>query len=60
VWRKSPHKRYSSGHPYLKDKDLTLAPFQVAIGAERIGYYVRSIISEQAKAANCLEVFPHQ
>lgn len=44
TWSKYPNKRYSSGHPYLKDKDLALAPFQVAIGAEHLGYYVRSII----------------
>ena len=44
LWKDYPHKRYSSGHPYLKDKDLTLMPFLVAIGAERLGYYVRSII----------------
>jgi DNA modification methylase len=28
----------------LKDKDLTLVPFLVAYGAERLGFYVRSII----------------
>jgi len=44
IWSKYPNKRYSSGHPYLKDKDLTLVPFLVAYGAERIGFYVRSII----------------
>lgn len=44
VWREYPHKRYSAGHAYLKDKDLTLAPFLVAMGAQRIGLYVRAII----------------
>lgn len=44
LWRLYPNKRYSSGHPYLKDKDLALVPFMVAIGAERLGFYVRSII----------------
>ena len=44
VWSQYPNKRYSSGHPYLKDKDLTLVPFLVAYGAERLGFYVRSII----------------
>ncbi len=37
-------RRYSAGHPYLKDKDLTLIPFQIALGAQRLGWYVRSII----------------
>jgi len=44
LWRNYPTKRYSSGHPYLKDKDLTLIPFHVALGAQRLGYWVRSII----------------
>jgi len=44
LWSKYPHKRYSSGHPYLKDKDLALVPFLVAQGAEHLGFYVRSII----------------
>ncbi|MBI4785465.1 MAG: site-specific DNA-methyltransferase [Chloroflexi bacterium] len=44
TWSKYPNKRYSSGHSYLKDKDLTLVPFLVAIGAEHLGFYVRSII----------------
>jgi DNA modification methylase len=44
TWKDYPFKRYSSGHPYLKDKDLALVPFQVAMAAQRIGFYVRSII----------------
>lgn len=44
TWRHYPNKRYSSGHPYLKDKDLAMVPFQVAIGAQHLGFYVRSII----------------
>jgi DNA modification methylase len=44
TWSQYPNKRYSSGHPYLKDKDLTLVPFLVAIGAEHLGLYVRSVI----------------
>lgn len=44
LWKDYPNKRYSSGHSYLKDKDLTLVPYQVALGAERIGLYVRSMI----------------
>lgn len=44
TWKSYPVKRYSSGHPYLKDKDLTLVPFHVALAAQRIGLYVRSVI----------------
>jgi len=43
-WVDYPFKRYSSKHSYLRDKDLTLVPFQVAIGAQHLGYWVRSII----------------
>jgi DNA modification methylase len=44
TWRNYPNKRYSSGHTYLKDKDLTLVPFLVALGAEHLGFYVRAVI----------------
>jgi DNA modification methylase len=43
-WAGNPDRRTSYGHPYLRDKDLTLVPFQIAIGAQKLGYYVRSII----------------
>jgi len=43
-WKDYPVRRYSAGHPYLKDKDLTLVPFQVALGAQRLGWWVRSVI----------------
>lgn len=43
-WKSYPHKRYSAGHAYLKDKDLTMVPFQVAIGAQHLGFWVRSVI----------------
>lgn len=43
-WAGNPHRRTSTGHPYLKDKDLSLVPFQIAIAAQKLGYYVRSII----------------
>ena len=43
-WSEAPGRRYSSGHPYLKDKDLTLVPFRIAVGAQRLGYWLRSII----------------
>jgi len=44
TWKDYPRKRYSSGHPYLKDKDLALIPFQVALAAQHLGYWVRSVI----------------
>lgn len=44
TWRLYPNKRYSSGHSYLKDKDLTLVPFMVGMAAEHLGFYVRSVI----------------
>ncbi len=43
-WAGNPHRRVSSGHAYLKDKDLALIPEQIAIGAQRAGYWVRSIV----------------
>lgn len=43
-WKDYPVRRYSAGHPYLKDKDLTLIPFQIALGAQRLGWWVRSVI----------------
>ena len=44
TWADNPNRRHSAGHPYLKDKDLTLAPFMVAHGAQHMGLYVRSVI----------------
>lgn len=44
-WKDYPVRRYSAGHPYLKDKDLTLVPFQIALGAQRLGWWVRSVIT---------------
>ncbi len=44
-WKDYPVRRYSAGHPYLKDKDLTLIPFQIALGAQRLGWWVRSVIT---------------
>jgi DNA modification methylase len=43
-WKDAKYKRYSSGHTYLKDKDLTLIPFLVAHEAQKLGYWVRSIV----------------
>ncbi|MGB8648637.1 MAG: site-specific DNA-methyltransferase [Anaerolineae bacterium] len=44
TWATARFKRTSSGHEYLKDKDLTLIPFLVAIEAQKLGFWVRSII----------------
>ena len=43
-WADNPHRRTSYGHAYLKDKDLALLPFRIAVGAQELGYYVRSVI----------------
>jgi len=43
-WTDYPFKRYSSRSPYLKDKDLVLVPFKIAIGAQQLGYWVRTIV----------------
>lgn len=37
--------RYSSGHPTLKDKDLTLVPERFAIAMQDDGWWVRSCIA---------------
>lgn len=44
-WKEAPLKRTSSGHAYLKDKDLTLIPFWVAYEAQKLGYWVRSFVT---------------
>jgi DNA modification methylase len=44
-WKDAPLKRTSSGHVYLKDKDLTLIPFWVAYEAQKMGFWVRSFIT---------------
>lgn len=43
-WKDYPFKRYSSRHAYLKDKDLALVPFKIALGAQQLGYWVRSVV----------------
>lgn len=45
TWADLDAKRHSAGHEYLKDKDLTLIPYQIAKGLERCGFYVRSVIA---------------
>lgn len=44
-WTEQAARRHSAGHEYLKDKDLCLIPQQVAIGAQRLGYWARSWIT---------------
>ncbi len=44
VWADTPNKRSSAGHAFLKDKDLTLVPFLVALEAQRAGLWLRSVI----------------
>lgn len=47
TWAERNAKRHSAGHEYLKDKDLTLIPYQIAKGLQRSGFWVRSIITWQ-------------
>ncbi len=56
-WADTENKRASSGHDYLKDKDLAMIPFMVANAAQRQGLWLRSVIvwskqhaTEQAEA----------
>ena len=53
TWTESTH-RTSAGHEYLKDKDLTLVPFLVAMAAQQRGLWLRSVIvwSKQQPAAH--------
>jgi DNA modification methylase len=54
VWSETPNKRSSGGHAFLKDKDLTLVPFLVALEAQRAGLWLRSVIvwSKQRQSAS--------
>lgn len=47
TWAERNAKRHSAGHEYLKDKDLTLIPYQIAKGLQRSGFWVRSAITWQ-------------
>ncbi len=44
TWAGNPYKRSSYGHSHLKDKDLSLVPFLIAVGAQKLGFWVRSVI----------------
>jgi DNA modification methylase len=54
VWAETADKRASAGHAFLKDKDLTLVPFLVALEAQRAGLWLRSVIvwSKQRQSAS--------
>jgi DNA modification methylase len=43
-WADTPNKRSSAGHLVLKDKDLSLVPFLVALEAQKAGLWLRSVI----------------
>jgi DNA modification methylase len=45
TWAERNAKRHSAGHEYLRDKDLTLIPYQIAKGLQRSGFWVRSVIT---------------
>lgn len=44
-WRDYAARRYSAGHSYLKDGELSMIPVQIAQRASRIGYFVKSLIT---------------
>lgn len=44
-WADHAARRYSSGHSYLKDGELSLIPVQIAQRASRIGLFVKSLIT---------------
>lgn len=43
-WEDFEAKRLSSGHEYLKDKDLALVPERIAAALQRADWWVRSLI----------------
>jgi DNA modification methylase len=44
-WADHAARRYSAGHSYLKDGELSMIPVQIAQRASRIGLYVKSLIT---------------
>lgn len=44
-WHDHAARRYSAGHAYLKDGEQSLIPSRIAERAQRIGLYVKSMIS---------------
>jgi DNA modification methylase len=44
-WSDHAARRYSAGHSYLKDGELSMIPVQIAQRASRVGYYVKSLIT---------------
>lgn len=45
AWNDHAARRYSAGHSYLKDGELSMIPVQIAQRASRIGYFVKSLIT---------------
>lgn len=44
-WGDHAARRYSAGHSYLKDGELSMIPVQIAQRASRIGLFVKSLIT---------------
>lgn len=44
-WSDHAARRYSAGHSYLSDGELSMIPTQIAQRASRMGYYVKSLIT---------------
>jgi len=44
-WKDHAARRYSAGHSYLKDGELSMIPVQIAQRASRLGLYVKSLIT---------------
>jgi hypothetical protein len=44
-WADHAARRYSAGHSYLKDGELSMIPVQIAQRASRIGLFVKSLIT---------------
>lgn len=44
-WADHDARRYSAGHSYLKDGELSMIPVQIAQRASRIGLFVKSLIT---------------
>jgi DNA modification methylase len=45
TWSQHACRRYSAGHAYLKDGEQCLIPSRIAEKAERLGFYVKSVIT---------------
>lgn len=45
TWSQHECRRYSAGHGYLKDGEQCLIPSRIAEKAQRLGFYVKSVIT---------------